>query len=226
MTRALVHGFSQTESSWDFLAGPDATALRVPDGHGFVDTAALLGEAGGRATYVGYSMGGRLCLQLALDRPELVERLVLISASPGIADDAERAARAASDEELAQQVERDGVDVFLEHWLAQPLFSTVPFERSGFDDRRAGNTVERLTHQLRVLGQGTQPNNWPRLGELQMPVWLVAGNSTRSTSTSHIACTARSPERVSGSSRVPATPVTSSLPTRWVGCSAAGSAAA
>ena len=175
MTRALVHGFSQTESSWDGLAMPDATALRVPDGHDFVDTARLLGEAGGRATYVGYSMGGRLCLQLALDRPELVERLVLISASPGIADDAERAARAASDEELAQQVERDGVDAFLEYWLAQPLFSTVPLERTGLDDRRAGNTVERLTHQLRVLGQGSQPNNWPRLGELQMPVWLVAG---------------------------------------------------
>jgi 2-succinyl-6-hydroxy-2,4-cyclohexadiene-1-carboxylate synthase len=172
---ALVHGFSQTPGSWDALAMPDATALRVPDDLGFAATASRLGDEGGQATYVGYSMGGRLCLQLALDRPELVERLVLISASPGIADDAERAARAEHDEELARAVERDGVDEFLEHWLAQPLFRTVPHERAGLDDRRAHNTVERLTHQLRALGQGAQPNNWGRLGELQMPVLILAG---------------------------------------------------
>jgi 2-succinyl-6-hydroxy-2,4-cyclohexadiene-1-carboxylate synthase len=172
---ALVHGFSQTPSSWDALAMADATALRVPDNLGFVATASRLGDEGGRTGYVGYSMGGRLCLQLALDRPELVERLVLISASPGIADDAERAARAATDEDLARAVERDGIDEFLERWLAQPLFRTVPHERAGLDDRRAGNTVERLTHQLRVLGQGAQPNNWGRLGELRMPVMVVAG---------------------------------------------------
>ena len=120
-------------------------------------------------------MGGRLCLQLALDRPEHVERLVLISASPGIADDAERAARRESDEALAREIERDGVDAFLERWLAQPLFATLPRELAGIDERRAANTVESLTHQLRALGQGTQPNNWPRLGELRMPVLLIAG---------------------------------------------------
>ena len=36
--------------------------------------------------------------------------------------------------------------------------------------------MERLTHQLRVLGQGVQePSNWERLGELHMPVLLIAG---------------------------------------------------
>jgi 2-succinyl-6-hydroxy-2,4-cyclohexadiene-1-carboxylate synthase len=173
----LVHGFTQSDRSWDpvrpALAG--AVALRVPDGLDFVATAHALGQAGGPATYVGYSMGGRLCLQLALDRPELVERLVLISASPGIADDAERAARRESDEALAQEIERDGVDPFLERWLAQPLFATLPTELAAIDDRRAANTVEILTHQLRTLGQGAQPDNWPRLGELSMPVLLIAG---------------------------------------------------
>jgi 2-succinyl-6-hydroxy-2,4-cyclohexadiene-1-carboxylate synthase len=120
-------------------------------------------------------MGGRLCLQLALDRPERVERLVLISSSPGIADDAERAARRDSDEAMAREIERDGVAAFLERWLAQPLFSTLPRELAGIDDRRAANTVESLTRQLVVLGQGSQPDNWPRLGELRMPVLLIAG---------------------------------------------------
>jgi 2-succinyl-6-hydroxy-2,4-cyclohexadiene-1-carboxylate synthase len=124
---------------------------------------------------VGYSMGGRLCLQLALDRPDHVERLVLVSASPGIADPAARAARREADERLAQEVERDGIAAFLERWLAQPLFATLPRDRSGIDERRARNTVERLTYQLRVLGQGVQPSNWERLGELRMPVLLIVG---------------------------------------------------
>ena len=126
-------------------------------------------------TYVGYSQGGRLCLQLALDRPDAVQRLALVSASPGIADPEARAARVDADEQLAQEIERDGIDAFLERWLAQPLFATLPRERSGIEERRKANTVDWLTYQLRVLGQGAQPSNWDRLAELAMPVLLIAG---------------------------------------------------
>jgi 2-succinyl-6-hydroxy-2,4-cyclohexadiene-1-carboxylate synthase len=172
----LVHGFTQSPGSWTpvtkMLSGPTHTPP-VPAGHDFVTVA--LGLDQGPATYAGYSQGGRLCLQLALDRPEVVQRLVLVSASPGIAEPAERAARRETDERLAEEIERVGVDAFLERWLEQPLFDTLPRERSGIDERRAHNTVENLTHQLRVLGQGTQPSNWGRLGELGMPVMLIVG---------------------------------------------------
>jgi 2-succinyl-6-hydroxy-2,4-cyclohexadiene-1-carboxylate synthase len=172
----VVHGFTQTAASWspvaELLTIP-TRAVDVPGGRDFVSVAHALGQ--GRADYAGYSQGGRLCLQLALDHPSVVHRLVLVSASPGIADRVERAARRESDERLAQDIERDGVDAFLERWLAQPLFATLPRERSGIDARRAANTVDSLTHQLRVLGQGVQPSNWERLGELRMPVLLIAG---------------------------------------------------
>ena len=172
----LVHGFTQTPASWEpitrLLPNP-ARVPAVPDGLAFVTTADALDL--GRGDYVGYSQGGRLCLQLALDRPEVVHRLMLVSASAGIADDGERAARHAADERLAQEIERDGVDAFLERWLAQPLFATLPPERAGLDERQAANTVAALTHQLRVLGQGAQPSNWHRLGELGMPVLLIVG---------------------------------------------------
>src|SRR5262249_2538161 len=145
------------------------------DGLDFVATARALGDAGGRATYVGYSMGGRLCLQLALDRPDVVERLVLISATAGIASEAERAARRAEDEALAAQLARVGVDAFLEQWLRQPMFASLDPEAAGLDDRKRANTVARLTHQLVTLGQGVQEPLWDRLGELEMPVALIAG---------------------------------------------------
>lgn len=176
----FVHGFTQTTDCWrpviDALpAGTDALALDVPEGLDFEATATSLGNRGGNATYVGYSMGGRLCLALALDRPDLVESLVLVSASPGIAGERERAARRAADEQLALDVERDGLDAFLDRWLAQPLFASLPREAARIDDRRRHNSVERVTHQLRALGQGAQPSLWERLDEIRMPVLLVTG---------------------------------------------------
>ena len=178
MTVVFVHGFTQNAASWEpvFAAGEfSGEAVAVPQGLDFVATASAIGDAGGHAAYVGYSMGGRLCLQLALDRPELVERLVLVSASPGIDDEGERAARRDADERQAQEIEREGVDAFLERWLAQPMFTTVPAEHAGLAERKRSNTVETLTHQLRVLGQGTQPDNWSRLHTLHTPVLLLAG---------------------------------------------------
>jgi 2-succinyl-6-hydroxy-2,4-cyclohexadiene-1-carboxylate synthase len=176
----LVPGFTQTAASWDPVVAHlppdlDATADDVPTGLGFVETAAAIGEQRGRAVYCGYSMGGRLCLRLALDRPDLVRGLVILSASPGIADAAERTTRREADEKLAQEVERDGVDTFLDRWVRQPLFASLPPDAAGLDARRAGNTVATLTHALRSLGQGAQEPLWDRLGDLEPPFVPAAG---------------------------------------------------
>jgi 2-succinyl-6-hydroxy-2,4-cyclohexadiene-1-carboxylate synthase len=179
MKVVFVPGFTQTAASWTPLFGiadnpeRDALALEVPQRDTFVQAAASLARE--RARYVGYSQGGRLCLQLALDHPQVVQQLVLISASPGIADAEARAARRESDALLALDIERDGVDAFLERWLAQPMFASLPPELAGLEDRRTANSVAGLVHQLQVLGQGSQPSNWERLGELAMPVLLIVG---------------------------------------------------
>ena len=182
----LVHGFTQTLEAWAPVGErlePRWEVVRVDlPGHGrsgavrvgFGEAAGLVGEAGGVGAYVGYSLGGRLCLRLALDRPDLVRALVLVGASPGIADAGERAARRAADEALAAAIERDGVAAFLDRWLAGPLFATLPAEAAGRDERLV-NTAGGLADALRRLGTGAQEPLWDRLGELRPPVLLVAG---------------------------------------------------
>lgn len=182
----LVHGFTQTGRSWAPVLShlPAGLEVLTPDlpGHGarsgapapMEEAARLLGDEGGRATYVGYSMGGRVALTLALARPDLVERLVLVSASAGIEDDDARAARRAADEELAAAIEEEGVDAFLAEWLAQPLFATLAPERAGLDARRE-NSAAGLAGALRLLGQGSMEPLWRRLLDLRMPVLVVAG---------------------------------------------------
>jgi 2-succinyl-6-hydroxy-2,4-cyclohexadiene-1-carboxylate synthase len=182
----LVHGFTQTARCWgpvaDDLASDHEVVLVDAPGHGgsadvradFAAGAGLIGDAGGRGTYVGYSMGGRYALRLALDRPDVVERLVLVGASPGLADPAERAARQAADEALADRLVSIGVPAFLDEWLALPLFAGLgPGVR--FVTERSVNTAEGLASSLRLAGTGAQEPLWDRLGSLSMPVLVVAG---------------------------------------------------
>ena len=175
----LVPGFTQTSASWSGAADVvretcHVRVLDVPAPSTFAGTAAAIGAAGGDALYVGYSMGGRLCLRLALDRPDLVRGLMLVSASPGIADRAERAARAEADEVLAEGVEQDTVESFLESWLSQPMFATIPPDAPGLADR-SRLTPAFLAACLRVLGAGVMEPMWKDLGRLTMPVLLVTG---------------------------------------------------
>jgi 2-succinyl-6-hydroxy-2,4-cyclohexadiene-1-carboxylate synthase len=182
----LVHGFTQTSASWRPVAERLARRFEVVPvdlpGHGgsgtvrvgFAEAAGLVGATGGPAAYVGYSLGGRLCLRLALDRPDLVRALILIGGSPGIADAGGRAERRAADERLARRIERDGVAAFLDTWLAGPLFATLPAEAAGREQRLA-NTAEGLASALRRLGTGAQEPLWDRLGQLRPPALLVAG---------------------------------------------------
>jgi 2-succinyl-6-hydroxy-2,4-cyclohexadiene-1-carboxylate synthase len=182
----LVHGFTQTGRAWDPVADRLAerfavTTVDAPGHGGSADVAvdlpggaALIGDAGGPAAYVGYSMGGRFVLHLALARPDLVRSLVLVSTTAGIDDDQERVERRHADEALAHRVEREGVEAFVAWWLTLPLFATLPARASAIAERLA-NTPAGLASSLRLAGTGTQQPLWDRLGELEMPVLVVAG---------------------------------------------------
>lgn len=167
MRCVLVHGFTQTAASWQGVL--DGHAVDVVPDEDLWSTARRIGDEGGQAAYVGYSMGGRLCLHLALAAPERVERLVLVGATAGIEDHGERARRRQADDLLAADAERDGAEAFLERWLSHPMFGDLP------DPGPRQHDVRILADCLRKLGTGTQEPLWDRLGELSMPVLVVAG---------------------------------------------------
>ncbi len=185
----LAHGFTQTARSWavldrlvrDELPNVETIAVDLP-GHGDAAQidADLWGSAdrlvsiGGPATYVGYSMGGRVALHAALAHAATVRRLILIGATPGIEDDDERATRRASDDALASHIEDVGVGTFLDEWLANPLFAGLDATTAGRDDRLR-NTAAGLASSLRRTGTGTQQPLWERLDAVRAPVLLLVG---------------------------------------------------
>lgn len=176
MPTFLVPGFTQTAGAWSEVIAAlplraEVIALDVPNQPTFTDTVDALAVAGGVGMWAGYSMGGRLALTLALARPDLVQRLVLVSTGVGIENDEERHARVIADHELAAHAEALGTERFLDEWMSQPLFAGQPASARSHRIRSA----DVLAHQLRVLGQGQMPPLWSQLAQLAIPVLLLTG---------------------------------------------------
>ncbi len=196
----LLHGFTGCGAVWDEIVAPLHTAFRcitvdLP-GHGATQTPHmtkcfhiatvvrsldhLLDMIGvGRASCWGYSMGGRLALHYAVAMTSRVERLVLESASPGIADLAVRQVRAQSDDALADRIERNGIDVFVDEWAAQPLFETQKAlsatKRARLRQLRLRNSARGLAMSLRGMGTGAMHPLLDSLSGLSMPTLVIVG---------------------------------------------------
>jgi 2-succinyl-6-hydroxy-2,4-cyclohexadiene-1-carboxylate synthase len=130
----------------------------------------------GPAALIGYSMGGRVALCAALTGRLDLQALVLESTSPGIADEAGRAARRRTDAERARRI-RDDLEGFLTDWYRQPLF--VSLARHDLVDemvaRRAQNDPDELARAVEGLSPGRQPSVWERLPDLQIPTLALTG---------------------------------------------------
>lgn len=186
----LLHGFTHTGASWDPVIAelPQRYRAIAPDlrGHGSAGSAepadldGVLSDLGAlladRCTLVGYSMGGRIALHAAVALAGRVERLVLIGASPGIADPAQRATRRTADEALARELSGLTIEAFAQRWALTPVLAGAPTDvaaRAHAD--RLRSTPAGLARALRGLGTGALSSLWGRLGALTLPVDLVAG---------------------------------------------------
>ena len=129
----------------------------------------------------GYSMGGRLALYFAVNYPDHVDRLILESASPGIADPDARRRRREEDNAGAHSIERFGVEAFVRDWITLPLFATQSELPETTRNRalalRLENTTAGLAASLREMGTGVQPALHERLRDLRAPTLIVAGTS-------------------------------------------------
>lgn len=145
-----------------------------------LDIVAILDTLGiDKVNLVGYSMGARLALAFAHQFPERLQRLFLESGTAGIADQAAREARVASDEQKANRIEQEGMAAFVADWEKLPLFASqqnASAEQQAFmHEQRVNQTAVNVANSLRGFGTGAMPNYWPELTNLQFPVVLITG---------------------------------------------------
>ena len=125
---------------------------------------------------VGYSMGGRIALSLALRYPELFEKAIIVSASPGLRTEEERLSRRESDEGIARKIEKN-FEGFIQAWYEQPLFATLKNHQifKEVESERKINNPANLASALRLLGTGRQPSLWDELKKNSVPIQFFAG---------------------------------------------------
>lgn len=195
----LLHGFTGAASSWAplraALRGFRTIAIELP-GHGRSDAphdpgsyalpsvadliaCVLDAHALDRVAMLGYSMGGRTALHFAVRHPARLSALVLESASAGIADEAERAARVGADGALADDIERDGIEAFVDRWERLPLWESqraLPAAvRNRLRAQRLANSARGLANSLRGAGAGAEPSLGDMLHRIDVPALLVGG---------------------------------------------------
>jgi 2-succinyl-6-hydroxy-2,4-cyclohexadiene-1-carboxylate synthase len=188
-----LHGFSFTGEQFASAGSLLGRTIIAPDlpGHGrSVDAptqlpavidlvASTIDSIGYPVPVLGYSQGARIALMTALDRPDGISALVLVSANAGLKDSGERTARARSDAELAARISTMTIDEFLDTWTATGITST---EQLSSEDRDADRTIRRqnspdgLASAVMGYGQGAQPSLWHRLADLAIPVLIMSGD--------------------------------------------------
>ncbi|GEL05221.1 2-succinyl-6-hydroxy-2,4-cyclohexadiene-1-carboxylate synthase [Rummeliibacillus sp. G93] len=134
-------------------------------------------------TLVGYSMGGRVALAFAIRYPDKVKKLVLESASPGLKTEEERRTRIKNDRQLAERIEKDGVEAFVNYWETIPLFESqkhLPADiKQQVRDERLNQSPVGLANSLRGMGTGKQSSYWHELKHFQKPVVMLTGELDR-----------------------------------------------
>lgn len=167
-------GAREPESPGAASASPRRVALGVLPGHGrepwvpegasFLEIADAMARAipfDEPSVLVGYSMGGRLALAMAALHPSRFRSVIVVGASAGLADDAERRARAASDDAQAERLLAFGLSAFVDAWEDLPLFATQrqldPAARAAVRRERLAHTEAGLAWAVSTLGLGRMP---------------------------------------------------------------------
>ncbi|MGD8426976.1 MAG: 2-succinyl-6-hydroxy-2,4-cyclohexadiene-1-carboxylate synthase [Balneolaceae bacterium] len=130
----------------------------------------------------GYSMGGRLALKIALDKPGLFKGLILESTNCGIPDEALRKERREKDKMRANQI-RSNFKTFLSKWEKLELFhSPKPVSldlKKRYHQIQSSQKPTALSASLLGFGTGIMTPSCNHVQDFEHPVLLLAGSSDK-----------------------------------------------
>ena len=186
-----MHGFLGHSSDFDILKelGLDLQAVNLV-GHGDFQSSSEMFSTKAQVQYwlqkmpmnhilMGYSMGGRLALQMVSHHPSFFKGLILIGATPGLQDPNDIQERRIWDIQQAAQIRKLGMPSFLEQWQQmsiiqsqQNIDSTI---RKMMQHYRNQQDPEQMAWSMEYFGTGTMPHCWEFLPKISIPVFLVVG---------------------------------------------------
>lgn len=126
---------------------------------------------------LGYSMGGRLALQVLSKFPKLWSGAILVSTTAGLLEGREK--RRTWDRAMADKILSEGLEHFWNHWSTLDIIrsqSTLPppFKKQR-RERRLALDPYALAASMIGFGAGTMPSIWMELSKIELPILLLTG---------------------------------------------------
>jgi pimeloyl-ACP methyl ester carboxylesterase len=149
----VFHGFLGSPDDFSFLKGKNIVLHNLYQDRPVTSSEDIL---------IGYSMGGRLAIELA--KKNRFKKLILINAHPGLTDDKEREIRSQWEEEVLERL--TDPKKFLKWWNALPLFQA---------DKPLTNVPARSVELFRKMLLSRQENFLPFLLENKDRVHWILG---------------------------------------------------
>jgi 2-succinyl-6-hydroxy-2,4-cyclohexadiene-1-carboxylate synthase len=183
----MLHGFTGSQASFARLAVPRSAIAPTLGGHldapasadFWTEVQRLAALAPAATQLFGYSLGGRLALGLVARYPGRYRRAILVSAHPGLIDEAQRIERRLQDERFVRLLRDRGLSEFVSAWEAQPMWRTqhaLPEAvRCAKRRERLAHTAEGLAQSLASVGLGHMPDLRPQLERAACAVRFLVG---------------------------------------------------
>jgi len=143
----VFHGFLGSPDDFGFLKRDDVI---IHDLYSMKDYP----KVGAGDTLIGYSLGGRIALEIASKNNYQIKKVVLINAHPGLSDDEEKMHRAQFETTIVNDLKSKERSDFMEFWNSLPIFfHDAPIEISEERFKKSADLFDRfrLSKQLDFL---------------------------------------------------------------------------
>ncbi len=164
----FLHGFLGCSLDWapffkHFAKDYNCIAIDLP-GHGkspIYELSVLLQIIPQKSHLIGYSMGGRIALQLIHLYPNYFGKIILLSSHLGLATIEEKRIRHYEEENTIDQIKAFGIKLFIEKWYQKPLFENAPIP-----SYRYRQSPDLLIQAIRKFSLAKQQNFWNSLPQI------------------------------------------------------------
>lgn len=158
----VLHGFLGSPADFAFLQGEGVKIYDLLDPN-------LKIEIAPTDTIIGYSMGGRIALELATKINFNLKRVILINANPGLESEEEKKQRIAWEDQVLEKMETLNVQDFFTYWNALPIFShdqkLAPVDQNRYEG------FKNIFDKFRL---SNQPNYLPQvIKHLEKVLWVI-----------------------------------------------------
>lgn len=158
----VFHGFLGSTIDFNFLKSPELVLHDLYDLD--LDNLTVSPED----TIIGYSMGGRIALELALRINFNLKHLVLINAHPGLESSPEKVARRTWERMIEDKMDSEG---FISYWNSLPVFAhDLPLPEKTPDELQKAKII------FRRFRLSDQKNFLPELAPYKEKVLWIIGD--------------------------------------------------